>query len=248
MTTAPKHLCPIEGCSKLSPSVQGISQHITRSHKAHAPSTIARKDGQVEIDLKKFTNEKLPEPVPGGFKRSFFLAPMTGVVTLAWVAIIFSVASSSILNAAAMVLAYPFVVFASWWFTQQSTYTKVAVIRKPPDADGRVRLVFEWWLKRDARLLPQEAKRTGGMGEIYVIDVTGEKPVAFTPFTVTPPEYAIPARGAMVNQQIDNEQLNKVHYKGIRPEVIEKAFALAVIGGLILANYAVFSQLIEFNS
>ncbi len=241
MVVASELSCPIDGCKKIGKSKQGLSHHIRLAHNTSAAGSLTRKDGQVDIDMDAFDGE-LPEPVVGGFMRSVLLTPATWGVLAVFGSLAYQAATTSILNAMGLVVATPAVILSMWWLNESRTHIQVGVISNPPDLDGRIRLTFQWWPAADAKKLPLEAKRGG----IYVIDTTGEKPVAFTPFTTLPPEYAIPVRGAMVNQQTSNEQLNKVHYKGIRPEVIKQAFALAVIGGLLLANIAVFGQLTEF--
>ncbi len=239
--------CPINGCLFIAKRKNGVSLHVRARHATLTITEIGtRKDGQVEIDLSGFPEGVIPEPEAGGFWRSILKMPATWGVVLVFGMLTYQAALTSPLNALGLAVATPVVVLLMWWVTESKNHTKVAVISNPPDPDGRVRITFQWWESHLADLLPQEARRTTGRSSIYVIDITGEKPVAFTPFTVTPPEFAIPVRGAMANQQIDNEQLNKVRRKGIRPEVVQQAFALLVIGGLIMANIAVMGQLLEF--
>lgn len=233
--------CPANGCAFVAKRDFGLTRHRNAMHSGIEQKVEKRKDGQVDINMAAFGGE-FPEPITGGFWRSVLLTPATWGVMAVFGLLSYQAATTNILNALGLVVAGTAVILAMWWMNESRTHIQVGVISDPPDPDGRIRLTFQWWLSSDANKLPLEAKR----GDIYVIDTTGEKPVVFTPFTTPPPEYAVPVRGAMVNQQIDNEQLNKVHYKGIRPEVVKQAFALAVIGGLLLANIAVFGQLTEF--
>ncbi len=239
--------CPIDGCFKVGKSKQGLSRHITVTHADRAVEPLAtHKDGQVEINLNKFPGKVLYEPVVGGFWSSILKMPMVWGVVVVLVPLTLQSALTNPVSAFGLATTIPLLVLTMWWLTEGKRSTKVGRIRKPPDPDGRVRITFEWWPSDLAKLLPEEARRTTGHGSIYVIDTTGEKPIAFTPFTVPRPEFAIPVRGAMANQQSANEQLNKVRRQGISPEVVQQAFALAVIGGLILANVAVMGQLVEF--
>ncbi len=248
MVAAPEILiCPIDGCDRVDPFKNnvGLGNHLRIVHPSTEPVAFGRKDGQVDIDLAKFPEAKLPEAVAGGFWRSLLTFTTAGVIGVFGL-LTFLVMPTNPTQAGGLLIAGPVLALALWWVTESRKLAKVAVITNPPDQDGRVRVTFQWWPADLVKLLPQEARRLSGRGSVYVIDRTGDKPVAFTPFTVQPPEFAIPVRGAMANQQIDNEQLNRVHRKGIRPEVVEQAFALLVIGGLILANIVVMGHLLEF--
>ncbi len=239
--------CPINECTFVAKRKNGVSLHFRARHSTTPLSQIGtRKDGQVEINLALFPDNKLPDPIAGGFWRSILLMPATWGVLVVFVTLTYQVYETSVVNALGLVVATPALILAMWWLTESKRLTQVGVIGTPPDPDGRIRITFQWWPSHHAKLLPEEARRDTNRGSIYVIDTTGCTPVAFTPFTVQPPEFAIPVRGAMANQQIDNEQLNKVRRKGIRPEVVQQAFALLVIAGLLIANIAVMGQLLEF--
>ncbi len=247
MVTAVKVACPVSGCGKVVKGQRGLSVHTVRAHSSTSPDSLdTRKDGQVHINLEKFPDGQLPTQAIGGFTRSILLTPTTWGGIAVFGLLISQAISTDIASAIGLLIAAPVVVLAMWWFSESTKYTQIGVICDPPDPDGRIRIEFQWWEKKIAKLLPQEARRTNRRSVYYVIDAIADPPIAFTPFTVEPPEYAVPVRGAMVNQQVANEQLNKVHYKGMRPEVIEKAFALIVIGALILANIAIHGQGVEF--
>ena len=243
----PALTCTINNCSKELKSPASLRQHIYRMHwdiSEHLAPLATVQD----VPLDVFENDRLPHGIHGGFLDSLVKSTnfwLAGVIVLVFAVTIGF--TSGVGAGVAIGWSAPLFGLAGWYIDQRNTYVMVCRIKQPFDELGQVLIVQEYWDIIEARKLPKEARwKIGGQTQYWIDELDPEKPIVYNPFSTPPPDYAIPARGAMVNQQTDNEALNVAHFKGLRPEVVKTAFAGLVIGGLLLANVAMFNSLLEY--
>lgn len=235
--------CDEPDCEFVSESKVGISAHKRFGHTDPI--------GPVEVldfDLTNWPDEQLPTITPPGLWKTVKAAPLAAFAAVAWVAIgANAFLFNSITIGVGLVLMTPMIYLGAVYFITRGRLITVYRIKPPLDAKAEVRILKQFWPAKYGRYFPAEAKWSINKRSVYFIDeLDSSKPVIFNPFAAAAPDYAIPSRGAMVNQQLDNEALNVGHYKGIRPEVIKYGFAGIVIAGLLFVNFTMFSQLLEY--
>ena len=243
----PALTCTINNCSKELKSPASLRQHIYRMHW-EISEHLAPLDMVQSVPVDVFKNDQLPHGIHGGFWESVLGSTNFWLANV--IVLVFAVTlgfASGIGAGVAIGLSAPLFGLAGWYIDQRNTYVMVCRIKPPFDDLGQVLIVEEFWPVTEARKLPKEARwKVGGQVQYWIDELNPDNPIVYNPFSTPPPDYAIPARGAMVNQQTDNEALNVGHFKGLRPEVVKTAFAGLVIAGLLLANVAMFNSLLEY--
>lgn len=235
--------CDEPDCEFVSESKVGISSHKRFGHTDPI--------GPVEVldfNLSIWPGQQLPAITPPGLWKTLRATPLAAFAAFAWVAIgVNAFLFNSMPVGVGLILMTPLIYLAAVYFITKSRLITVYRIQPPLDVKAEVRILKQFWPAKYGRYFPAEAKWSINKRPVYFVDeLDSSRPVIFNPFAAAAPDYAIPSRGAMVNQQLDNEALNVGHYKGIRPEVIKYGFAGLVVGGLLLANFAVFNQLLEY--
>tara|TARA_Y100000590_G_scaffold82055_1_gene91370 strand:- start:4091 stop:4849 length:759 start_codon:yes stop_codon:yes gene_type:complete len=240
-------LCPFAGCGFLAKSRAGAAAHIHFKHKDLRSFGKIDTDG-LNFDLSPFPDNKFPVPETIGAIGAIKSQPgalglLAGWLIMAVIVFLFSDIEYGI----AMIFTAPVVyIGVLWWLLRSARFT-VVTIRKPTDKHADIILRKQYFPNSLKKFFPPESKYITKRGDQYWIDLMDpDNPVVYNPFIVPPPSYAIPSRGAMVNEQLDNEALNIGHYKGIRPEVIRHGFSFLIVIGLMIANIAVFNSLLEF--
>lgn len=243
----PPVTCTINGCSKELKSPHALKNHIYRIH-FEVSEHLAPVDTVQTIPVDLYARDQLPGGIHGGFwfsvlgSTNFWLANMIALVFALVLGFV-----NGLVAGVAIGLSAPLFGLCGWYIDQRNRYVMVCRIKPPFDVRGSVLIVEEFWPVTEARKLPKEARwKVGGQVQYWIDELNPDNPIVYNPFSTPPPDYAIPARGAMVNQQTDNEALNVGHFKGLRPEVVKTMFAGLVIAGLLLANVAMFNSLLEY--